>query len=143
VEGLGDRPGRLLATSGAAGRVAVELEVGGEGISVPARREACLGALRRILAHAGIAGAATAPAGSASVEILRHLVEASRTGLLRRMRECGDQVVAGEPLAEVTDTVGRTLEVVSAPTDGVLGLVRETCHISSGELVAGVYVEAD
>jgi predicted deacylase len=63
-------------------------------------------------------------------------LRATRGGLLRTIATLGEVVRAGEPLAEVVDIWGMTLETLAAPEDGVFVRSTTLCTVSSGERAA-------
>jgi predicted deacylase len=70
------------------------------------------------------------------------MIRATRGGLLHTTRDLGDDIVAGDLLATVTDRYGRTVEEIHAPHDGVLVRATTLASIASGERVAQLTVAA-
>jgi predicted deacylase len=112
--------GALITAAARKGKPAVLLEMGGEGKAETASIDAMAGAIDGALAHAQIG--AGAPRFLRSYHVFDgFLVLRNRTeGLWRRAIEPAASVHSGGALGRVMDLLGRELEVVTSPVDGVV-----------------------
>jgi predicted deacylase len=66
------------------------------------------------------------------------LVHVTRGGLLRMAVNLHDEVVAGQPIGEVVDVFGRTVETIESPIDGWVLRVMRLANVATGAEVAWV-----
>ncbi len=134
-------PGLLVANAVALGIPAVEVEIGGLGVSHEANVRRYAGVVTRCLRHLGVLPGGAAPTPGARV--VRHLeVGAPAGGLLRRLKEPGEPVRRGETFATVRDLWGRTVADVTSPVDGVLAACRLRPSVNPGDRVATLFEDA-
>jgi predicted deacylase len=133
-------PGRLMSTLAHLGIAACEVEIGGEGITLPERRvvgeEGVIGVLR----HLGmLEGEAMVP--EAQRDVARVTVIAASGGFLRRVDDLhlGDTLGVGRQIATVCGLNGEPREVLVSPADGVLAMLRHAANVDPGDLVAALF----
>jgi predicted deacylase len=133
-------PGRLMSTLAHLGIAACEVEIGGEGITLPERRvvgeEGVIGVLR----HLGMLEGEVVPP-AAQRDVARVSVIAASGGFLRRADDLrvGDGLEAGRQIATVCGLNGEPLEVLVSPAGGVLAMLRHAANVDPGDLVAAVF----
>ena len=66
------------------------------------------------------------------------LVHANRGGGLRLAVGLGDEVAAGQPVGEIVDVFGRTIERLEAPTDGFILRVMRLGSLATGAEVVWI-----
>jgi predicted deacylase len=136
-------PGRLMSHVAEVGMPACEVEIGGEGITLPERAAIGRRGVTGVLRHLGIlAGPAERPARQR--DVVRHEVVAPAGGALRRAPapRVGDRVTAGEPIARICGLNGEPLVDLRAPASGVLAMCRHALPVEPGDLVAAVFADA-
>jgi predicted deacylase len=136
-------PGRLMSTLAGMGIPGCEVEIGGEGITLPAR--ATIGRLGVIglLRHLGmIAGDPAIPDDQRDVR--RHETRAGFGGVFRRAPdvEVGRPVARHAALGTVCGLNGEPLADVVAPADGILACLRHALSVEPGDLLAVVFADA-
>lgn len=143
LEPLGLLPGRLMSHVAAMGIPGCEVEIGGEGITLPDR--AAIGELgvRGVLRHLGmLPGEPAIPAGQR--EIARHEVRAGVGGAFMRepSMAVGQAVASGERIGAVVALDGTPLATVETPAAGVLACLRHALPVEPGDLLAVVFADA-
>ena len=124
--------GLLPAAAVARGVPAVELEVGGLGAATAEGEAVAATAIEGAAYWLGIVeGERSAPVTPA-LEVRRHWLRTSQDGIVRQRRLLGDDVNAGEVVAEIREQTGRVVETLAAPVDGVVAI-----HLTYGYATAG------
>lgn len=140
LEPLGLLPGRLMSTVAAMGIPGCEVEVGGEGITLPARAEVGRRGVINLLRHLGmVAGEPAVPVDQR--DVTRYEVPADLGGVFRRTRgiEVGRAITRGEVLGMISGLNGEPLGDVVAPADGIVACLRHSLSIEPGDLLGVVF----
>lgn len=143
LESLGLLPGRLMSHLADEGIPGCEVEIGGEGITMPDRAalgvRGVLGVLRQ---HRMLAGSPTIPDDQHDVR--RHEVRASAGGAFRRdpTIAVGRAVQADERIGSIVALDGSSLATVTSPGSGLLACLRHALSVEPGDLLAVVFSAA-
>jgi predicted deacylase len=70
----------------------------------------------------------------------RTVVRATRAGLLRLKVQIGDEIGAGQEVAEVCNVFGEVVERVRAPGSGIAGLVWAHKVVNTGDPIVRYWV---
>jgi hypothetical protein len=144
LEPLGLLPGRLASLAAEMGIPACEVEVGGEGVTLPDRRAIAERGTIGLMRHLGmLEGEVWRP--SAQADVARHQVVASVGGAFRRRDDLrpGVDVAGGARIGDIRGLNGEPLAEVVAPVAGVLAMLRHALSIAPGDLVAVVFAPAE
>ena len=139
VETYAWEPGLLPAAAVARGVPAVELEVGGLGTAT-AEGEAVAAAAIDGAAHwLGIVEGEGPASVTPALEVRRHWLRTTQDGIVRQRRLLGDEVNAGEVVAEIREQTGRVVETLAAPVDGVVAIHLTYGYATAGSVVAVLF----
>lgn len=131
-------PGRLLTVASTLGIPIIEIEIGGQGVSLDSQRALYEDGIRRLLKNQGVI------CGTAEREVPVTYVERVECftpceGILRPLVSLGEPVRASQPLAAVYDLTLSGSTTVHAPCDGVIGILRMAANVALGQLVATIF----
>lgn len=136
-----DSVGMFDTTVEAQGKVFVTTELGGGGTATARSAEIAIRGARNVLRHAGIlSGRIECPEDSVMLDMpdgdCFHF--ATRDGLMHPLADLGDQVKAGQPIAQIwpPDRTGVAPVEVTANRDGVIAARHFPGLIQSGDCVA-------
>lgn len=136
-----DSVGMFDTTVEAQGKVFVTTELGGGGTATARSAEIAIRGARNVLRHAGIlSGQIECPEDSVTLDMpdgdCFHF--ATRDGLMHPLADLGDQVKAGQPIAQIwpPDRTGIGPVEVMANRDGVIAARHFPGLIQSGDCVA-------
>jgi len=138
IEAFDWPPGMLAAVCARNGVPAIEPEIGGLECTLPERRSLYKRGVRNLMRHLGLL-AGTPEFERAAQEVTRAEVTAPTGGVIRRLREIGDPVEAGDPVATIGDLLGRPLVDVRAPMAGCIAAQRLAAAVSPGEQIAVIF----
>jgi len=144
LEPLGLLPGRLMSHVATLGIPGCEVEIGGEGITLPERSEIGRLGVVGLMRHLGMLDGEPA-ARDNQRDVVRREIRAAAGGAFRRSVTAivGREVRAGEQLGIVSGLNGEPLTDVIAPADGVLACLRHALSVEPGDLLAVVFSDAD
>lgn len=131
-------PGRLLTEVSQLGIPIIEVEIGGQGVSVDSQRALYERGLRRLLSQQGVTGDATVEIQPATY-VDRAECFTPCEGILRPLVALGEAVVAEQPIAAVYDLTLSGSTTVRATCDGVIGILRLAANVALGQLVATIF----
>lgn len=115
------------------GIVSLFAESGGNGTLEEADVQVHLDGVANVMRHLGmIDGRATQPGPRLSARD-RKVVRATRAGLLRLRVAIGDEIVAGQEVAEICNVFGEVVERVRSTGDGIAGLVWAHKVVNTGD----------
>jgi predicted deacylase len=143
MEPLGMLPGRLMSTVAGMGIPGCEVEIGGEGITLPARadigRRGVIGLLRHLRM---IAGEPAIPDDQR--DVTRYETRAALGGVFRRARgiEVGREIGRNDALGTICGMNGEPLREVVASADGIVACLRHALSVEPGDLIAVVFADA-
>ncbi len=144
LEPLGLLPGRLMSLVAESGIAGCEVEIGGEGITLPDRAAIGVRGVERLLRHLAMIDDAALTATPGQRDIARAQLVAPVGGALRQTSvRVGDTVRVDEPLATIVDLNGRALEDLRSPANGVLAMRRHALCVEPGDLVAVVFTDPE
>jgi hypothetical protein len=134
-------PGSLNFSATRNGVVSILAESGGNGTLEEADVQTHLDGVQNIMRHLGMldgaAPAADAPRIAASDRIV---VRAARSGLVRLLVRIGDEISAGQELAEIRNVFGEIVEVLRAPGSGIAGLIWTHKVVNTGDPVVRYWI---
>jgi predicted deacylase len=136
-------PGRLMSTIAGMGIPGCEIEIGGEGITLPARADIGRRGVLSLLRHLGMIDGPTAiPADQR--DVVRHEARAGVGGVFRRAAaiEVGRAISAGDAVGTISGSNGEPLADVVAPAGGVVACLRHALPVEPGDLLAVVFADA-
>lgn len=143
MEPLGMLSGRLMSTVAGMGIPGCEVEIGGEGITLPARAEIGRRGVIGLLRHLGmIPGEPEIPVDQR--DVTRYEMRADFGGVFRRGQgiELGRTVSPGDDLGTICGLNGELLRDVVAPAGGILACLRHALSVEPGDLLAVVFADA-
>jgi predicted deacylase len=143
LEPLDLLPGRLMSTVADMGIPGCEVEIGGEGITLPARAEIGRRGVLGLLRHLGmIAGDPEIP--DVQRDVVRHEIRAVVGGAFRRAAaiEPGQPISAAERVGTISGLNGEPLTDVVAPAGGIVACLRHALPVEPGDLLAVVFADA-
>jgi predicted deacylase len=122
-----------------AGIAVIETEIGGLGCTMPEQRVLYKHGVHNLMRHLGMEP--DEPEIVVNQQEIRgyHILTAPQGGVVRRRVELGDEVIAGDCIATITDLTGEALARVESEVDGLIGVMRLRASVSPGELVAIVW----
>ena len=131
-------PGRLLTVMSDLGVPIVEVEIGGQGVSIDSQRVLYERGVRQLLVQQGVvAGSTVSTSPVTYVERVECFTPCE--GILRPLVSLDERVVAGQPIAAIHDlTLGHST-TVHAPSDGVIGILRLAANVALGQLIATIF----
>jgi len=126
--------GQTNSAAVVSGIPSVLAEVGGQGVWTEEQVSYMGEGLRRAVAHAGLLAPLPGQAAPPT-RLLESMVwmRASHDGLFYPSVAVGDTVAQGQPLGRVADFLGRTVEPLVAPADGVVLFLVTTLAMNSGD----------
>jgi N-alpha-acetyl-L-2,4-diaminobutyrate deacetylase len=131
-------PGRLLTEVSQLGIPIIEVEIGGQGVSVDSQRVLYERGLRRLLSQQGVTSSSTIEMEPATY-VDRSECFTPCEGILRPLVSLGESVVAEQPIAAVYDLTLSGSTTVHATCDGVIGILRLAANVALGQLVATIF----
>jgi predicted deacylase len=143
LEPLGLLPGRLMSTVAEMGIPGCEVEIGGEGITLPSRADIGRRGVVGLLRHLGmIDGRPALPDDQR--DVARHEARAGIGGAFLRTAgvEVGRSISAGDAIGTICGLNGEPRSVVVAPAGGVVACLRHALPVEPGDLLAVVFAEA-
>lgn len=115
------------------GVVSIFAESGGNGTLEEADVRVHLDGVANVMRYLGMIDGAPSAVGPRLSARDRKVVRASRAGLLRLRVEIGDELVAGQEIAEVCNVFGEVVETVRSSGTGIAGLVWAHKVVSTGD----------
>jgi predicted deacylase len=143
LEPLGLLPGRLMSTVAGLGIPGCEVEIGGEGITLPARAEIGRRGVMNLLRHLGMkVGKPALPDDQRDVS--RYELRAHIGGVFRRAEEIevGRAIARRDALGTICGLNGEPLADVIAPAGGIVACLRHALSIEPGDLLAVIFADA-
>lgn len=143
-----DNVGMFDTVAEAAGKVFVTTELGGGGTATARSAAIALRGARNVLRHGGIL--TTPPEGGEAGVLLDMPGDdcfhfATRDGLMHPLRDLGDRVAKGDPIAQIwpPDRTGIAPETVTANRDGILAARHFPGLVQTGDCLAVIAVSED
>ena len=122
------------------GVVSIFAESGGNGTLEETDVQVHLDGVANVMRHLRmIPGDATPPGPRVSARD-RKVVRATRAGLLRLRVRIGDEVVAGQEVAEICNVFGEVVERVRSTGDGIAGLVWAHKVVNTGDPIVRYWI---
>ena len=115
------------------GIVSICAESGGNGTLEEADVQVHLDGVANVMRHLGMIDGQPKQQGARLLARDRKVVRATRAGLLRLRVAIGDEVVAGQEVAEICNVFGEVVERVRSTGDGIAGLVWAHKVVNTGD----------
>jgi predicted deacylase len=136
-------PGLLVAAASRAGIPSVEVEVGGLGSITDSGQRTYLAIIRRFLAYLGMLKnpSLSGQPVYASKTVNHISLRADYAGLFRSHVAIGQRVRKGSEIGTIHDLAGKRLEKMTAPCEGIVGILRVFASVLPGDQIAQLFWE--
>jgi uncharacterized protein len=138
--GLPPTPGSLTAEAARRGVVSILAEAGSNLTLDPADVEIHRRGIRNVMRRLGMIAGEPDESGDRLYPVDQFVVSARRGGLLRLKIGIGDEIRAGQEIAEVVNLFGDVVERLHAPRDGIARLIWAHKAVNSGDPVVKCWV---
>ncbi|MEJ7813489.1 MAG: succinylglutamate desuccinylase/aspartoacylase family protein [Gemmatimonadaceae bacterium] len=135
-------PDGLVYAAAQRGVVSIFAESGGNGTLEEADVCVHLDGIRNVMRHLDMIDGGRPVAGPRIAARDRTVVRASRAGLVRLKVRIGDEIAAGQEVAEVCNVFGEVVERVCSPGAGIAGLVWAHKVVNTGDPIVRYWVTA-
>jgi predicted deacylase len=125
--------GSLTSQAARQGVVSILAESGSNGALEPADAETHVRGIRNVMRHLGMISGAPEPARDYLEPTGQFVVSAQRGGLLRLKIAIGDEIEAGQEIAEIANLFGEVVERVHAPQAGLARLIWAHKAVNTGD----------
>lgn len=132
--------GSLNFSASERGVVSILAECGGDGTLLDADVETHVTGVLNVMRHLGMVDGGAPPEGPRVVARDRIVVRARRAGLLRTLVRIGDEIAAGQEVAEIRDVFGDVIEHVCAPGAGIAGLMWTHKVVTTGDPIVRYWI---
>ena len=122
------------------GVVSIFAESGGNGTLEEADVRIHIDGVRQVMQYLGMIDGTPAANGARVAARDRVVVRASRSGLLRLKVQIGDDVRAGQEVAQICNVFGDIVEHVCAAGDGIAGLVWAHKVVNTGDPIVRYWI---
>jgi predicted deacylase len=122
------------------GVVSIFAESGGNGTLEEADVRVHVEGVTNVMRYLRMIGGTPAPAGPRVAARDRTVVRATRAGLLRLRVQIGDEVRAGQEVAQVCNVFGEVVESVRSSGDGIAGLVWAHKVVNTGDPIVRYWI---
>ncbi len=136
-------PDGIVHAASRRGIVSLFAESGGNGTLEESDVRVHLDGIANVMRHLGMIDGAPAAIGPRLAARDRVVVRASRAGLLRLKVRTGDDVLAGQEVAEIVDVFGEVVERVRVPgadVGGIAGLVWAHKVVNTGDPIVRYWI---
>jgi predicted deacylase len=130
----------LSAAATRAGVVSIFAESGGNGTLEATDVQVHLDGMRNVMRYLGMIEGKPPVPGARVTARDRIVVRASRAGLLRLNVNVGDEISAGQNVAEICNVFGEVVERVCSPGAGFAGLVWAHKVVSTGDPIVRYWI---
>lgn len=135
-------PGSLNHSASHNGVVSILAECGGNGTLDEDDVRTHMEGAYKVLRHLGMLDGGAPTNGPRIAARDRVVVRATRSGLLRLGVRIGDEIAAGQEVAEICNVFGEVVERVRAPGAGLAGLVWAHKVVNTGDPVVRYWITA-
>lgn len=122
------------------GVVSLFAESGGNGTLEESDVRIHLNGIRAVMQHLGMIDGTPGISGQRIAARDRTVIRATRAGLLRLRVAIGDEIIAGQEVAEICDVFGETVECVRAQGSGIAGLVWAHKVVNTGDPIVRYWI---
>lgn len=122
------------------GVVSIFAESGGNGTLEESDVRVHLDGVTNVMRHLGMIDGQPSPVGPRVAARDRKVVRATRAGLLRLRVRIGDELVAGQEVAEVCNVFGEVVETVRSTGKGIAGLVWAHKVVNTGDPIVRYWI---
>jgi hypothetical protein len=133
-------PGSLNFSATRNGVVSILAESGGNGTLEEADVETHLRGATNVMRYLGMIDGPVPPDGPRVAARDRVVIRATRSGLLRLKVGIGDEICAGQEVADSRNVFGEVVERVRAPGDGIIGLVWTHKVVNTGDPIVRYWI---
>ncbi len=133
-------PGSLVYEATRRGVVSILAEAGGNGTLEDADMRIHLDGMRNVMRYLGMIEGTPRVGRNLLTATDRFVTRATQAGLLRLKVNIGDQVGAGQEVAEICNIFGDVVETVRVPRPGIAGLVWGHKVVNTGDPIVRCWV---
>lgn len=133
-------PGSLNYSATRNGVVSILAESGGNGTLEEPDVQTHLQGATNIMRYLCMIDGAVAPTGPRVTARDRVVIRATKSGLLRLKVAIGDEIVAGQEIAESCNVFGEVVEHVRSPGSGIVGLIWTHKVVNTGDPIARYWI---
>jgi uncharacterized protein len=133
-------PGSLNFAATRRGVVSILAESGGNGTLEESDVQTHLSGAANVMRYLGMIDGAPAANGPRITAHDRVVIRATRSGLLRLKVAIGDEISAGQEIAESWNVFGDVVESVRAPGAGLVGLIWTHKVVNTGDPIARYWI---
>jgi predicted deacylase len=137
-------PGSLNFSASRNGVVSILGECGGDGTLEEDDVRTHVTGVQNIMRYLGMIDGTAPPSANGDASRVaardRIVVRATRSGLLRLKVRIGDEISAGQELADIRNVFGEVVEVMSAPGSGIAGLIWTHKVVNTGDPVVRYWI---
>jgi uncharacterized protein len=133
-------PGSLNYSATRNGVVSILAESGGNGTLEEVDVQTHLEGATNIMRHLGMIDGAVTPPGPRVAARDRVVIRATKSGLLRLKVAIGDEISAGQEIAESRNVFGEVVETVRSPGSGIVGLIWTHKVVNTGDPIARYWI---
>lgn len=133
-------PGSLTSQAAHRGIVSILAEAGSNATLEQADVDIHLRGISNVMRHLGMIPGEPDAVGERVEPVDQFVVSARRGGLLRLKIDIGDQIRAGQEIAEVCNLFGEVVERLAAPRDGTARLIWAHKAVNTGDPVVKCWV---
>ena len=133
-------PGSLNYAASRNGVVSILAECGGNGTLEEADVQTHVAGVRNVMRSLGMIDGGPPPDGLRVAARDRIVVRAGKSGLLRTVVRIGDEIRAGQEVAEIRDVFGDVVERVSASGAGIAGLIWSHKVVNTGDPIVRYWI---
>jgi uncharacterized protein len=137
-------PGSLNFSATRNGIVSILAESGGNGTLEEEDVQTHLTGVLNVMRYLGMIDGDSPPGADGDPPRIaardRIVVRATRSGLLRLRVRIGDEIIAGQELADIRNVFGEVVEVICAPSSGIAGLIWTHKVVNTGDPVVRYWI---
>ena len=133
-------PGSLNYSASRNGVVSILAECGGNGTLEEGDVQTHVTGVQNVMRSLGMIDGGSPPDGPRVAARDRIVVRAGKSGLLRTLVRIGDEIRAGQEVAEIRDVFGDVVERVSAPGAGIAGLIWSHKVVNTGDPIVRYWI---
>jgi predicted deacylase len=133
----------MTAQASRRGIVSILAEAGSNGTLEAADVAVHRRGIRNVMRHLGMIAGEPEADGERALPVDQFTVSTQRGGLLRLAIGIGDEIAAGQEVAQVVDLFGETVERIRSPRAGIARLIWAHKAVNTGDPVVKCWVVAE
>lgn len=132
--------GSIVHAAAHRGVVSLIAEAGGDGTMKEDDVQVHLRGIENVLRYLDMIDGEPRVLGARRRGIFQFVIRATRSGLVRLKTDLGDRIAEGQPVAEICNVFGETLEVVRSQASGTAGLIWTDKVVYTGDPLVRCWV---